>query len=86
MQVLIYSLSGTSDSFWLPIPLETADDKYSLKLEKGTDLKHIYCNRIFHSGKFHNNVIAKTLSVGESLDVKKWNKNINQIISTADVQ
>lgn len=63
MQVLTYSLHSESSNFWLPIPLETMDDKYMAKLEKGTDLKHVYCNRIFHSGKFHNNVIAKTLSM-----------------------
>lgn len=63
MQVLTYSLNNESHHFWLPIPLETMDEKYTAKLEKGTDLKHIYCNRIFHSGKFHNNVIAKTLSM-----------------------
>ncbi|XP_062543915.1 nuclear pore complex protein Nup160 homolog [Armigeres subalbatus] len=63
MQVLTYSLRSEVDSFWLPIPLETMDDKYTAKLEKGTDLKHVYCSRIFHSGRFHNNVIAKTLSM-----------------------
>lgn len=64
MQVLTYSLINEIDSCWLPIPLESMDDKYTAKLEKGTDLKLVYCNRIFHSGRFHNNVIAKTLSVG----------------------
>ncbi|XP_055603788.1 nuclear pore complex protein Nup160 homolog [Uranotaenia lowii] len=63
MQVLTYSICNESNNFWLPIPLEAIDDKYTAKLEKGTDLKHVYCNRIFHSGKFHNNVIAKTLSM-----------------------
>ncbi|XP_058462385.1 nuclear pore complex protein Nup160 homolog [Malaya genurostris] len=63
MQVLTYALNSESTNFWLPIPLETTDDKYTAKLEKGTDLKYVYCNRIFHSGKFHNNVIAKTLSM-----------------------
>ncbi|KAL9699415.1 hypothetical protein quinque_002856 [Culex quinquefasciatus] len=64
MQVLTYALnSESSHNFWLPIPLESMDDKYTAKLEKGTDLKHIYCNRIFHSGKFDNDVIAKTLSM-----------------------
>ncbi|XP_053684351.1 nuclear pore complex protein Nup160 homolog [Sabethes cyaneus] len=62
MKVLTCSFNSESCNFWLPILLETMDDKYMAKL-KGTDLKHEYCNRIFHSGKFHNNVIAKTLSM-----------------------
>uniref|UniRef100_A0A182M1D3 Nucleoporin Nup120/160 beta-propeller domain-containing protein n=1 Tax=Anopheles culicifacies TaxID=139723 RepID=A0A182M1D3_9DIPT len=56
-QALFYELrmKDTGDlapNVWSPIILENISDKEHSVLEDGVDLKDVYCNRIFQSGRF----------------------------------
>lgn len=64
-----YSLIPGYNTSWIPAALEPPPDV--VNVEHGVDPRQIYCDHIFHPGKFQRNVISKALVVILIKELKK---------------
>lgn len=56
-----FPLNLNSITNWVTTALEPFGSQLSLEMESGLDPKQVYCNYIFHSGKFQTHTIFKAL-------------------------
>ncbi|XP_049540896.1 nuclear pore complex protein Nup160 homolog isoform X1 [Anopheles darlingi] len=79
MQTLAYALTADERlaekdaNVWLPVVLENATESELPVVDAGTDMRDLYCNRIFHSGLFPDKVIRKTLTM--------FNRNLAGVVT-----